>query len=346
MGCLKLTYYLDNEPKINTFSEELTLKRSSQTLRSSYLFGFNTQEKVDEISGEGNHNTAEFWEYDTRLGRRWNLDPKPNPSISNYACFELNPILNFDCKGDTPSVAESAAMIDFAYKQKDGYSGSISGSVIGGWKAQEAISNKYNGFKSVFFSRELKDGKFEYAYAFAGTDDWEDVITDCKMYIQPVAQMKMALNYAQKISNEHTGSELTFVGHSLGGWLATGSAYKTSRPAITFNAPGISAKNRIMYNLNKKATVTSYIADGEILSYALSPSGIKPSGNTIILKTNYSWIFYTSMKQRIENHKMISVEDLLIEQGYWKYRGQSIPVLSKPTSLDYIARPDNVRVIR
>jgi hypothetical protein len=45
--------------------------------KDRYRFGFNGQEKVNEIAGVGNHNTAEFWEYDTRLGRRWNLDPKP-----------------------------------------------------------------------------------------------------------------------------------------------------------------------------------------------------------------------------------------------------------------------------
>ena len=66
-----------------------------------YRFAFNGQEKTDEISGLGNHNTAKFWEYDTRLGRRWNVDPKPNPSISNYACFGNNPIINIDILGDT-----------------------------------------------------------------------------------------------------------------------------------------------------------------------------------------------------------------------------------------------------
>jgi len=40
-----------------------------------YRFGFNTQERTDEIAGLGNHNTALFWEYDTKLGRRWNLYP-------------------------------------------------------------------------------------------------------------------------------------------------------------------------------------------------------------------------------------------------------------------------------
>lgn len=69
---------------------------------TKYRFGFNTQEKVDEISGDGNHNTALFWEYDTRLGRRWNLDPeyKKFPQHSHYSCFSNNPITMVDPKGD------------------------------------------------------------------------------------------------------------------------------------------------------------------------------------------------------------------------------------------------------
>ena len=68
----------------------------------SYRFGFNVQEKVDEISGSGNHNTALFWEYDTRLGRRWNLDPQGDllPALSPYSTFLDNPIKFNDPNGD------------------------------------------------------------------------------------------------------------------------------------------------------------------------------------------------------------------------------------------------------
>jgi hypothetical protein len=45
-----------------------------QGCRVGYGFAFNGQEKDDEVSGAGNTMTAEFWEYDTRLGRRWNVD--------------------------------------------------------------------------------------------------------------------------------------------------------------------------------------------------------------------------------------------------------------------------------
>src|SRR6478736_3791665 len=44
-----------------------------------YRYGFNGQEMSNEIKGVGNSYTAEFWEYDPRLGRRWNVDPMTNP---------------------------------------------------------------------------------------------------------------------------------------------------------------------------------------------------------------------------------------------------------------------------
>ncbi len=76
-------------------------ERSSNLASDGYRFGFNNQERTDEISGAGNHTTALFWEYDTRIGRRWNLDPKPTISQSQYSCFFGNPIWNVDKFGDT-----------------------------------------------------------------------------------------------------------------------------------------------------------------------------------------------------------------------------------------------------
>jgi hypothetical protein len=66
-----------------------------------YRYGFNTQEKDNEISGEGNSYTAEFWQYDGRLGRRFNLDPYIQTWISDYSVNKLNPIKHFDWKGNT-----------------------------------------------------------------------------------------------------------------------------------------------------------------------------------------------------------------------------------------------------
>ncbi|MDP2174277.1 MAG: hypothetical protein Q8K70_00055 [Bacteroidota bacterium] len=65
-----------------------------------YRFGFNTQEKDDEIAGVGNIYTAEYWEYDSRLGRRWNLDPVDQVWMSNYSVLGNNPLFNNDIFGD------------------------------------------------------------------------------------------------------------------------------------------------------------------------------------------------------------------------------------------------------
>ena len=82
--------------------EKFKLKDQNQVgiMFDIHKFGFNTQEKVDEVSGDGNHNTALFWEYDTRLGRRWNLDTKPQVGISDYAVMGCNPVFNMDWLGD------------------------------------------------------------------------------------------------------------------------------------------------------------------------------------------------------------------------------------------------------
>jgi hypothetical protein len=83
----------------------------SMNINDKYEFGFNGQLKINEIAGMGNHNTALYWEYDTRLGRRWNLDPKPVDGISYYAAFGNNPITNTDVFGDVISAMNKTSAL-------------------------------------------------------------------------------------------------------------------------------------------------------------------------------------------------------------------------------------------
>jgi hypothetical protein len=71
----------------------------------AYRYGFNGQMKSEEINGEENHYTAEFWEYDSRTGRRWNLEPLASqfPELSPYATNNNNPVLNSDPNGAKPN---------------------------------------------------------------------------------------------------------------------------------------------------------------------------------------------------------------------------------------------------
>ncbi len=94
---IKIYRYASNGLPIYFYLDNITIKgpkiiTDTVKMRNVYRYAFNGIEKADEIAGAGNHYTAVFGEYDSRLGRRWNQDPKPNTSISNYAVFGNNPI--------------------------------------------------------------------------------------------------------------------------------------------------------------------------------------------------------------------------------------------------------------
>jgi RHS repeat-associated protein len=69
---------------------------SANNKKSKY--GFNGQERSTEIND--NSYTAEFWQYDSRIVRRFNVDPVQKEWESSYACFAGNPILNADPLGN------------------------------------------------------------------------------------------------------------------------------------------------------------------------------------------------------------------------------------------------------
>ncbi|MCC6818998.1 MAG: hypothetical protein IT245_08920 [Bacteroidia bacterium] len=86
----------------------------------SYRYGFNGQEKDDEVSGEGNSNTAEFWQYESRLGRRFNVDPVFKVFLGSYSCFRNNPIYLIDPNGDNESThTDSAGKVVAVYNDGD-----------------------------------------------------------------------------------------------------------------------------------------------------------------------------------------------------------------------------------
>ncbi len=80
--------------------------REYQSSSTSYRYGAaNGQEKSTEINNDS--YTAKFWQYDSRLGRRWNIDPRPNVSISVYTAYAGNPVIGIDLLGDTLGVNSS-----------------------------------------------------------------------------------------------------------------------------------------------------------------------------------------------------------------------------------------------
>ncbi len=117
---------------------------------NSYKFGFNGQELDNEVIGvTGSHYTAEFWEYDSRLGRRWEIDPEPKDFASPYATFSNNPIWFTDPNGRDTIVNPNGEEMNAG----DGYAASDDKTVLYGeglktkvWDSKAlGISGEYNG---------------------------------------------------------------------------------------------------------------------------------------------------------------------------------------------------------
>jgi len=236
-----------------------------------YRYAFNGQEKSTQINSSENLYTAKFWEYDSRIGRRWNIDPKPTIGLSVYSCFENNPLLLVDINGDKPTRKQAAAMADDVYDKESHKK------LRGGWRRSEIkingvdkdkLTDDNTGLKSAIYERVNKKGEVtEYSYVTAGTDftsieDWKNNILQIPGLAE---QYKQSTDNAGIISNALGNQELTFIGHSLGGGLAAANAMKTGRDAITFNAASVTLFTRFMDVLPYTPKIDAYIVKGEIL---------------------------------------------------------------------------------
>jgi len=104
----------------------------------SYRFGFGGQEKDDEVhNATGTSYTAEYWQYDPRIGRRWNIDPITFPWQSSYACFNNNPIYFIDPQGLFGTKKEAKQ-----YKKDHDIKGKIKEGDDGVW----SINSKKGGY--------------------------------------------------------------------------------------------------------------------------------------------------------------------------------------------------------
>jgi len=91
-------------PEVMSYSDYYPFHMQMPNRHSgSYRYlGANGQESETEITGDNSHSSAEYWMYDNRLGRRWNLDPVVNHWESRYASFNNNPIKLVDLLGNAP----------------------------------------------------------------------------------------------------------------------------------------------------------------------------------------------------------------------------------------------------
>ncbi len=244
-----------------------------------YRYGFQGQEKDDEVKGEGNSLNYTFRMHDPRVGRFFAVDPltAKYPYYSPYQFSGNRPIDMIGLEGLEPTASEAAKMSEDVYDPR--------GIILdGGWEYDNENNiyldqtNKNNGFSSIVYSR-LIDGKKEYAYVTAGTDDTADLLEDI---IQPMGYSNQVLH---SINNAKAlrlvlgkDANITWVGHSLGGLLASANALATGGYAITFNAAGLSDGVKEFYSLNRKAKIEAYVVEGEAVDKMQRVIALKAEG--------------------------------------------------------------------
>ena len=166
---------------------------------------------------------------------------------------------------------EGPSTIEAAKISKDVYEGS-NVARKGGWEKVNPndiegvdFKNKETGFNSALYVRKNDAEKKEYVYAFAGTTNVQDWKENIEQGLGHSEQYRTAVENAKELKQQLDGN-ITFVGHSLGGGLASAAAKAMGEDAITFNPAGLSGKTKDNLNLNKKADIEAYIVKGEILN--------------------------------------------------------------------------------
>ena len=225
----------------------------------------------------------------------YGVDPlaEKYPNVSAFVYCMGNPVKLVDLDGRRPKGKEAACLSAHSYGDK---SDNI---LIGGWKVSKRdfgirLHDKKTGLDSQIYERiNPKTKKMEYAYVFAGTADMRDIKDDVyqALGVKSIQYTHAVLNSMKiaKILNKE-GLELTFVGHSLGGGLATLASLVTNKSAIAFNPAALDKTTLARYGVSRKSqsNVTSYVLSTDPLNILQDANDDLPKtrGNRINLFAN------------------------------------------------------------
>ena len=151
----------------------------SVTPSDSYRYGMNGQNKDNEVF-EG-FTSADFWGYDSRLGRRWEVDPISYPWQSPYTCFNNNPVFFSDPLGLEGGPAKFK--LDFDPKDDDNVGGRI------------------NDFNAIRISNKIGDGwgKYSGAEFLRQSQNYKNKVSAYSSYT------KNGINWTYKIAIDNDG---------------------------------------------------------------------------------------------------------------------------------------------
>ena len=184
--------------------------------------------------------------------------------------------------------------------------------------SHEMFVDARSGFHATLFRSDSGD----YVLAYRGSDQARDWIANIQQGAgapsrQYVLGVSLATNVKEALRTREPDAQLTFVGHSLGGGLASKAAIATQTAAVTFNAAGLSfgetedalrqAYMSFEQLVPEEDLVTSFQVDSDVLSVAQQVSIVgDAAGKHIVIDHDAMGSPATGADHRVQ----IVIEDL------------------------------------
>jgi RHS repeat-associated protein len=150
-----------------------------------------------------------------------------------------------------------------------------------GWSVEFEFEQNDVGYRTVLFRHGVTG---ERVMAYAGTDDFPDVITDVwQGLLSGTTQYHRAITDSIQ-AKVRFGPIDHFTGHSLGGGLASLAALANRKRATTFNAAGLHTWTAHAYGINlerAETTIDAFRVQGEFLSTIQDASAAYMAANLL-----------------------------------------------------------------
>jgi len=144
----------------------------------------------------------------------------------------------------------------------------------GAWSLNKSVDLSHlklydpdSDFNSALYEKTLRTGEIVYVYATEGSASVQDIKENINQLFGTSSQYKLSVSNAHEISSILAGKQLYFVGHSLGGGLASINALATGRPAFTYNAAALSQETKDLYQEYSSDIIQATIVEGEIVDF-------------------------------------------------------------------------------
>ena len=223
----------------------------------NYRWGFQGQEKDDEVKGTGNHISFNDYGYDTRLAQRYSLDPKfrDYPYQSPYSTFNSNPIVFEDPTGESGEITIDKNSRTLTISSKLMFYGNSANSEL----AKQSATDIQNAWNEAAGKVTIKGVEYNIKFEISGSYMPDLTASDLTSnndiknnYIrvedsgEPISYYHIngntGLFLTNNISKEGSTTEPHEYGHGIGLWPGTADGH----PANT-DLRGNSSPPGIMY---------------------------------------------------------------------------------------------------